>query len=108
MTSEITYSFRAHLTLLPTKNGGRKKSVFSGYRPSFVFNSQKQYCGEIELIEKEELKPGETSLIQVNLLPARTIRKNLHVDTPFTIVEGNKTVGRGLIVQEILKKETVS
>ena len=108
MSSEITYSFKASITLLSTNKGGRKKSIFSDYRPSFVFNSEKQYCGVIRLLEREELKPGETSLVEVKLLPAHTIRKNLHIDTPFTIVEGNKTVGRGLIVKEVLKKETLA
>jgi translation elongation factor EF-Tu-like GTPase len=105
MQSDITYSFQAKITMLPTAKGGRKKSIFSGYRPSFVFNTQKHYCGEIELIDREELQPGESTLVEIHLFPAHTIRKNLDIDTAFTLVEGNKTVGQG-VVEKIIKKET--
>jgi translation elongation factor EF-Tu-like GTPase len=42
MTFEVAYNFQAKITLFATQSGGRKKSIFSGYKPSFVFNSQKQ------------------------------------------------------------------
>jgi elongation factor Tu len=108
MQSEITYSFRAKITLLPTKDGGRKKPIFSGYKPAFVFNTQTQYCGEIQLIDKQELNPGETTQVEIKLLPARTLRKNLHINTAFTLVEGHKIIGDGTIIKEVLKKETVA
>ena len=106
MTFEVAYNFQAKITLFATQSGWRKKSIFSGYKPSFVFNSQKQYCGEIKLLDKEELRPGETSLARIKLLPARTISGNIHINTAFTLVEGNKEIGRGVIVKEISKKET--
>jgi elongation factor Tu len=108
MQSEITYSFRAKITLLPTRDGGRKKPIFSGYRPAFVFNTQKQYSGEVLLIDKQELNPGETTQAEIKLLPARTIRRNLHINTAFTLVEGSKIIGDGTIIKEVLKKETAA
>ena len=97
MSSEITYNFQALITLLPSKNGGRKKPVYSGYRPSFAFNTSKHYSGEIHLIGTKELFPGETSKVTVKLLPAKTIRKNLKPADAFTITEGDKAVGTGII-----------
>jgi translation elongation factor EF-Tu-like GTPase len=103
--SEITYNLKAFITLLPTENGGRKKSIFSGYKPSLVFNTHKSYSAEIQLIDTDELQPGQTSMASIKLLPARTIRKNLQLNDAFTLVEGNKAVGNGIIIAEISKKE---
>lgn len=83
--------------MFPLKNGGRKTPVFSGYRPSFAFNTEKHYSGEISLIGRKRLRPGETSKALIRLLPARTIRKNLKPSDAFTITEGDKAVGIGLI-----------
>lgn len=95
--SEIAYNFIATITLLPTGQGGRKKPVFTGYRPSFAFNTEKHYSGEIRLIDRIELRPGQTSKVHIKLLPAKTIRKNLKATDAFSITEGNKTVGIGVI-----------
>lgn len=97
MQSEITYDFNALITLFPTKDGGRKKAVYSGYKPSFSFATQKHYCGEIELQNVDELQPGESALALIKLLPATYIRHNIEINTPFTILEGNKIVGTGVI-----------
>lgn len=95
--SEIAYNLKATITLFPTDQGGRKKPVYTGYRPSFAFNTEKHYSGEIELIAREELQPGQTSKAYIKLLPAKTIRKNLKPADAFSITEGNKTVGSGVI-----------
>src|SRR5450631_1828963 len=95
--SEIAYNLIATITLFPTNQGGRKKPVSNGYRPSFAFNTEKHYSGEIRLINKSELRPGETSKAHIKLLPAKTIRKNLKTADAFSITEGNKTIGSGII-----------
>jgi elongation factor Tu len=77
--------------------GGRKTPVYSGYRPSFGFNTAIHYSGEIKLINKKELRPGQTSLADINLLPAKTLRKNLKINDSFTLMEGSKTIGTGVI-----------
>ena len=97
MISEITYTLRAKITLLPTEMGGRKKPVYSGYKPSLVFNTRQHYSGELRLLNKVELRPGKSALAQIDLLPARTIRKNLKANDAFTITEGNKVIGSGVI-----------
>ncbi len=96
MQFEHTYKFKAKITLHPSDMGGRIKPVYSGYRPSFMFSSRKHYSGEIHLIDKSILMPGESSKANIHLLPSRTIR-TLKPNDAFTISEGNKTVGTGVI-----------
>ena len=96
MQSNQAYKLSARITLYPSEMGGRIKPVYSGYRPSFVFNSKIHYSGEIDLLGKDELKPGETSKALVRLLPAQTL-KTLKPNKSFTISEGNKIIGTGLI-----------
>ena len=98
MSSERTYKLTAKITLLPTELGGRKKSVTTGYRPSFSFNTLNHYSGEIILLATSELKPGDSAQAQIRLLPARTIKKSLKPNDTFAITEGSKTIGSGIIV----------
>lgn len=102
MTSEYAYILTAKIALFPTENGGRKKPVYSGYRPSFTFNSLKHYSGEIEILGKNELRPGESSSVKIKLLPAKTIRRTLKKNDAFTINEGNKVVGSGVIEEAVM------
>ena len=95
--SETTYNLKANITLFPTNQGGRKNPVYTGYRPSFAFNTEKYYSGEIKLIARKEMRPGQTSKAYVRLLPAKTIRKNLKPADAFRIGEGNKTIGSSII-----------
>ena len=105
MISEKTYNLTAKITLFPTAEGGRTRPVYSGYRPSLAFSTEKHYCGEIELLDKDELKPGETSNVFIKLLPASSIRRNLKLNDAFTITEGNKIVGAGVIEKAELIEE---
>jgi translation elongation factor EF-Tu-like GTPase len=97
--SEIAYNIKATITLFPTEQGGRKKPVHTGYRPSFAFNTEKYYSGEIRLIDTTTLYPGGTSSVLIKLLPAKTIRKNLKPTDAFRITEGSKTIGTGIITK---------
>ena len=103
MPSEITYDLTAKISLLPTGLGGRKKAVFTGYKPSFSFNTQNHFSGEVHLIDSEELKPGNSGRAVIKLLPSRLIRKTLKPNDVFIIVEGDKTVGTGIIEKVKLK-----
>ena len=91
--------------MLATGKGGRKKPVITGYRPSLVFNTNRNYSCEIELLDKKELNPGESAAVYIKLLPARTIPKNLRINDSFTLSEGNRAVGYGIIINEVVKKE---
>jgi elongation factor Tu len=96
---KTTYNFIATLSLFPTENGGRKKPVYDHYRPSFAFNSINQFSGEVSFPNLEELMPGGTATANVKLLPSRLISQKLRSGDSFTILEGDKVVGTGVIVQ---------
>ena len=97
MLSQQQYDLTARITLFSTELGGRRNPVWSGYRPNFAFNSKKYYCGQLKLIDKKELRPGESSKASIKLLPAWTIRKTLKPNDAFTITEGTKVIGTGVI-----------
>ncbi len=97
---KTVYNFTALVSLLPTENGGRKRPVYNHYRPSFSFNTANQFSGEIAFIGQEELKPGATAGIEVKLLPSRYVPQKLKGGDSFTIMEGGKVVGTG-VIQEI-------
>jgi translation elongation factor EF-Tu-like GTPase len=97
---KTVYNFTALLSLLPTGNGGRKRPVYNHYRPSFSFSTANQFSGEIAFVDQEELKPGGTAKIEVKLLPSRYVPLKLKGGDSFTIMEGNKVVGTG-VIQEI-------
>jgi len=100
MTSlDIAYTFTAKIYLLPTSGGGRRKAVYSHYRPAFSFNTIQYFSGEVTLIDKEELAPGEMALASIKLLPSRHIRKSLKSGDAFKITEGTHVIGFGTIEQ---------
>jgi translation elongation factor EF-Tu-like GTPase len=97
ITHKIAYNFTATLSLLPTDQGGRKKSVFNHYRPSFSFGSKQHYSGEIIFPCLNELQPGHSTTAKVKLLPSRHISEHLKPGEMFKIFEGEKIVGMGFI-----------
>ena len=104
---KIAYNFIATLSLFPTQNGGRKKPVFNHYRPSFAFSTQQHFSGEVSFPDILELQPGETATAVVKLLPSRHIRQNLKSGDAFTILEGDKVVGAG-VIQRIEQENKVA
>ncbi len=102
----VTYNFTALISLLPTEAGGRKKPVYNHYRPSFSFNTVNQISGEVSFLGQDELKPGGTTKAVIKLLPSKHIRQNLKSGDAFTILEGEKIVGTG-VIQQIQKEEQI-
>lgn len=107
MIAKTAYSFTAILSLIPTELGGRKRPVFNNYRPSFAFNTINHFSGEISFTNMDELKPGNTADIFVKLLPSRYVSHKLKSGDSFSILEGNKVVGTG-VIQEIKKEEKIN
>jgi translation elongation factor EF-Tu-like GTPase len=99
MKSVITYKIKAIISLTATQDGGRKAPVYNGYRPAFKFHTKHIFSGQITLLDKDELKPGETATITIDLLPAKTIPKNLSISDSFTIFDSNRPIGSGYIIE---------
>ena len=105
-TYSTLYNFTAILSLFPTENGGRKKPIYDHYRPSFAFNSLNHVSGEVSFPELNELRPGATATALVKLLPSKHIRQNLKSGDSFTILDGTKVIGTG-VIQKINQENKV-
>jgi len=96
-----TYSqykkFKAQFYVLTEEDGGRSKPFFSGYRPQFYFKNF-DITGTVTLPEDLAIaNPGDNILIEVDLFKPIFLEEQLK----FTVREGSKTIGGGLIVEFI-------
>jgi elongation factor Tu len=90
--------FEAQVYVLTTKEGGRHKPFFDGYRPQFYFRTT-DVTGSIKLPEGTEMcMPGDTTAMTVDLIQPIAMDEGLR----FAIREGGRTVGAGRVTK-ILK-----
>jgi elongation factor Tu len=90
--------FEAQVYVLTTKEGGRHKPFFDGYRPQFYFRTT-DVTGSIKLPEGTEMcMPGDTTPMTVELIQPIAMDEGLR----FAIREGGRTVGAGRVTK-ILK-----
>jgi len=83
--------------LLTSEEGGREKGFKSGYRPQFYFRTA-DVTGDIILPDDVEIAvPGDNMEFTINLILPVALEKG----NAFSIREGGKTVGHG-IVSEII------
>ena len=90
--------FKASVYVLSKEEGGRHTPFFSNYRPQFYFRTT-DVTGVIELPAGVEMvMPGDKVDMTVELIAPVALEKG----TKFSIREGGRTVGAG-VVSEILK-----
>ena len=83
----------AEVYVLTSKEGGREKPFFTGYRPQFYFRTT-DVTGSIELPEGVEMvMPGDNVSMVINLIQPIAIEESLR----FAIREGGRTIGSGVI-----------
>jgi translation elongation factor EF-Tu-like GTPase len=80
--------------------------VYDHYRPSFSFGSVNHFSGEVSFPDQDELFPGGTATAMIKLLPSRNIRQNLKSGDSFTILDGDKIIGTG-VIQEIMEEHQI-
>jgi len=86
--------FKAEVYVLTSKEGGREKPFFTGYRPQFYFRTT-DVTGSIDLPEGTEMvMPGDNVTIDVNLGQPIAIEEQLR----FAIREGGRTIGSGVVI----------
>jgi elongation factor Tu len=89
--------FEAQVYVLTTKEGGRHKPFFDGYRPQFYFRTT-DVTGSIKLPEGTEMcMPGDNTLMHVDLIHPIAMEEGLR----FAIREGGRTVGSGRVTKII-------
>ena len=92
--------FRAELTFLTAKEGGRENPAKSGYMPQIKFHlSEKQTGGQQIFINKETVYPGDTVEADIKLLSPHFFEYQLSEKMDFEFREGSKIVGTGIIIR---------
>ena len=87
--------FKAEVYILTTKEGGREKPFFTGYRPQFYFRTT-DVTGSITLPEGTEMvMPGDNVTMDVELIQPIAIEQQLR----FAIREGGRTIGSGDVTE---------
>ncbi|WP_313467219.1 elongation factor Tu [Carnobacterium sp.] len=85
--------FTGEVYILSKEEGGRHTPFFANYRPQFYFRTT-DVTGVVELPEGTEMvMPGDNVTINVELIAPIAIDPG----TKFTIREGGRTVGAGLV-----------
>ena len=92
------HKFKAAVYVLSKEEGGRHTPFFTNYRPQFYFRTT-DVTGVIELPAGVEMvMPGDNVDITVDLISTVAIEQG----TKFSIREGGRTVGSG-VVSEIIE-----
>jgi len=90
--------FSAEVYVLSKEEGGRHKPFFNGYKPQFYFKTT-DVTGDITLPAGTEMvMPGDTTNLNIKLIAPIALEDK----QKFTIREGGRTVGAG-VVTKILK-----
>ncbi|HEU5139855.1 MAG TPA: elongation factor Tu [Bacillales bacterium] len=89
--------FKAEVYVLSKEEGGRHTPFFSNYRPQFYFRTT-DVTGTIELPEGTEMvMPGDNTEMTVELIAPIAVEDG----TKFSIREGGRTVGAGVVAEII-------
>jgi len=92
---KVHKKFKGSVYILNDKEGGRENPFFSNYSPQFFFRTA-DITGKIEIPnEKNMVVPGDRADIIVELISPVVMDKGLK----FTIREGGRTIGAGLVTE---------
>ena len=87
--------FKAEVYVLTKEEGGRHTPFFTNYRPQFYFRTT-DVTGVVELPEGTEMvMPGDNVTMEVELIHPIAIENG----TKFSIREGGRTVGAGVVTE---------
>ena len=78
----------------------RKTAFTSGYRPGFSFNSDSYYqtSGQITLLDKKNLYPGESALAEIIPITKKYLGSNFGPGSKFIFYEGRNLIGEGEVI----------
>jgi elongation factor Tu len=89
--------FTAEVYILKKEEGGRHTPFFTGYKPQFYVRTT-DVTGEVALAEGVEMvMPGDTATFNVKLVAPIVLEEQQR----FTVREGGKTVGAGVVTKII-------
>ena len=86
---------RATVYALTSKEGGRHRPFFNGYRPQFYFRTT-DITGTVTLPDGQEMvMPGDTTDLTIELINTIAVEQGVR----FAIREGGRTVGAGTVTE---------
>jgi elongation factor Tu len=89
--------FKAEVYVLKKEEGGRHTPFFTGYRPQFYFRTT-DVTGVVKLQEGVEMIiPGDNANLEVELIAPVALEEQVR----FSIREGGRTVGAGVVTQVV-------
>ncbi len=89
--------FKAQVYVLSQDEGGRTTPFFTGYRPQFYFRTT-DVTGNVALpAGREMVMPGDNVELTIDLISPIVMEK----DVRFSIREGGRTVGSGVVTEII-------
>jgi elongation factor Tu len=91
----------AEITFLSTENGGRRSAAKSGYRPTHDFGLDTLNDAAHEYIGMESVSPGQSARANLWLLVPEYQNGRLYPGFKFTVKEGPRIVGHGVVVAVI-------
>ena|SRR5690554_2577428 len=91
---------KAKITLLTSAEGGRTTPAKNGYRPQFYYE-QEHWDAAIELIDKEEIFPGESGEAYFQFATPKIHAHRLQAGKQFELKEGPKIVAVGEVLEII-------
>lgn len=98
---------QAEISFISTQDGGRKGPAKSGYRPDHDFGLEGVLNGAAHEYDAQEwVAPGETASARMWLLVPGSQKGRLFEGFRFTVQEGSKIVGRGM-VRRVLNPELI-
>ncbi len=93
MYKERDPDIEAKVTLLSTKDGGRKLPSGTGYRPAHLVREDYLTTGVQHYIEQDTLRPGESCFANIWFITPEAYPKSLWVGKNIQFQEGGRVVG---------------
>jgi elongation factor Tu len=95
------------MTFLRTEEGGRKRPVFTGYRPQFYYDGE-DWDAQHTYIGVEQVNPGDTVTAQIKFTRPKCHAGRIAVGMSFEIREGNRTVAKGQVTKILHLEENAA
>lgn len=96
---------KAIISFFSTTESGRSTPALSGYRPSHNMGIDGMLNdGQHEYIDNGSLSPGESTETYIWFLCPEYQEGRLYPSMTFTVQEGNRILGKGIIIEVINKK----
>ncbi len=89
----------AEVTFLPTEEGGRHTSAYSGYRPAHLVKDNYLTTGVQHYIGQEELKPGESCLAKIWFIAPEEYPHTIWVGKVIQFQEGAIIIGHAKVTK---------